>query len=506
MAAQDLNLMWETLANSFALFAQVDNALALLIGVIVGTIIGAIPGMTTPMGVALALPFTFTMQPVTGILLLLGVYKGGLYGGSLTAILINAPGTPAASCTGLDGYPLAQRGEARRALDMALYASCTADFVSNLSLIFFAGVLAQFALSFGSPEFFTLIVFSLTIIASVSGNVLLKGLGSACLGLLLSIVGLDLIYGTNRFVFGQVDLMGGLNFIPVLIGLFALPEVLNFYSRTETVRSLSALAGKGATFLDYRKAFKTIMRGSLIGVILGVIPGIGGAPAAFLSYSEARRTSKNPNNFGKGELEGVAAAEAGNNGVAGATLIPLLALGVPGDIITAIILGAFMIHGLRPGPLLFQENITLIYALFMGIMLSSIYLFIVGKLSIRMIAKIADIPQRMLFPVVLILCVFGAYAINNTVFDILVMFVMGIVGFGMLRLGIPAAPFLIAFILGPLLEDNFRQSLLLGRGSWSIFFQSGICIFFWLLTVLTVVFLFYQRWMGSKIFQEENNG
>lgn len=494
--------MWETIANAFALFAQIDNAIALFVGVIVGTIIGAIPGMTTPMGVALALPFTFTMQPVTGILLLLGVYKGGLYGGSLTAILINAPGTPAASCTGLDGYPLAQRGEARRALDMALYASCTADFISNLSLIFFAGVLAQFALSFGPPEFFTLIVFSLTIIASVSGNVLLKGLGSACLGLLLSIVGLDLIYGTNRFVFGEVNLMSGLNFIPVLIGLFALPEVLNFYSRTGTARVLSALAGKGASFLDYRKAFKTIMRGSLIGVILGVIPGIGGAPAAFLSYSEARRTSKNPDNYGKGELEGVAAAEAGNNGVAGATLIPLLALGVPGDIITAIILGAFMIHGLRPGPLLFQDNVTLIYALFMGIMLSSAYLFIVGKLSIRMVAKIADIPQRLLFPVVLILCVFGAYAINNTIFDVLVMFVMGIVGFGMLRLGIPAAPFLIAFILGPLLEDNFRQSLLLGRGDWSIFFQSGICLFFWVLTLLTVVFLTYQRRMGSKVFDE----
>lgn len=493
--------MWETLANSFALFAQVDNALALFIGVIVGTIIGAIPGMTTPMGVALALPFTFTMQPITGILLLLGVYKGGLYGGSITAILINAPGTPAASCTGLDGYPLAQRGEARRALDMALYASCTADFISNLSLIFFAGVLAQFALSFGSPEFFTLIVFSLTIIASVSGDVLLKGLGSACLGLLLSIVGLDLIYGTNRFIFGQVELMSGLNFIPVLIGLFALPEVLNYYSRPETTRVLSALAGHGAKFREYLTAFKTIIRGSLIGVVLGVIPGIGGAPAAFLSYSEARRTSKNSANYGKGEIEGVAAAEAGNNGVAGATLIPLLALGVPGDIITAIILGAFMIHGLRPGPLLFQENITLIYALFMGIILSSIYLFIVGKLSIRLIAKIADIPQRVLFPIVVILCVFGAYAINNTVFDILVMFLMGVIGFGMLRLGIPAAPFLIAFILGPLLEDNFRQSLLLGRGDWSIFFRSGICLFFWVLTVLTVAFLTYQRRRGAPALQ-----
>ncbi len=490
--------MLELLSSSFALFAQPENALALFVGVIVGTVIGAIPGMTTPMGVALALPFTFTMQPVTGILLLLGVYKGGLYGGSITAILINAPGTPAASCTSLDGYPLAQRGEARRALDMALYASCTADFISNLSLILFAGILASFALSFGPPEFFTLIVFSLTIIASVSGNVLLKGLGSACLGLLLAIVGLDLIYGTERFVFGQVELMSGLNIIPVLIGLFAIPEVLNYYARTETARRLSGLAGKGASFLDYRKAFKTIARGSVIGVVLGVIPGIGGAPAAFLSYSEARRTSKNPDNYGKGELEGVAASEAGNNGVAGATLIPLLALGVPGDIITAIILGAFMIHGLRPGPLMFEQNITLIYALFMGIMLSSFYLFIVGKVSIRAIARIADVPQRILFPVILTLCIFGTYVINSTILDVFVMLAMGAVGFAMLRMGVPAAPFLIAFILGPLLEDNFRQALLLSNGGYEIFFRSGICWFFWGLTLLTIILLIHQRRSNAR--------
>lgn len=495
--------MWDTIANAFVLFATVDNALALLAGVIFGVIMGAIPGMTTPMGVALALPFTFTMSPVTGILLLLGVYKGGLYGGSITAILINAPGTPAASCTGLDGYPLAKKGEARRALDMALYASCTADFISNLSLILLAGVLASFALQFGSPEFFTLIVFSLTIIAGVSGDDLAKGLGAACLGLLLSTVGLDLVYGTDRLTFGNTELMSGLTFIPVLIGLFAIPEIINFYSKTEVPHQQSSLAGGHAGFADYFRNFKSIFRGSLIGVALGAIPGIGGAPAAFLSYSEAKRNSKNPEKFGKGEIEGVAAAEAGNNGVAGATLIPLLALGVPGDVITAIILGAFMIHGLRPGPLMFQENIDMIYALFMGIMLSSVYLFIVGKASIRIIAKIADVPHRILFPVVLVLCVFGAYAINNTIFDVLVMLIMGVLGYGMLRLRIPAAPFLIAFILGPLLEDNFRQSLLLGRGDFTVFFRTPICWVFWTLTVLIIVAMIYQRTRGNmKAFEE----
>ena len=489
--------MIEILQQALFIFATWQNVLLLALGVFIGTFVGAVPGMTTPMAVALTLPFTFTLSPVSGILLLLGVYKGGIYGGSITAILINAPGTPAASCTVLDGYPLARRGEARRALDIALYASCIADFMSNLALILCAGFLASLALAFGSPEVFTLILFSLTIIASVSGDQLLKGLGSAAFGLILAIVGLDLVYGTNRFIFGEVELMSGLNFIPVLIGLFALPEIIAFYGRVEVAREHNPLAGRGAGLDDLRKTLKTIIRGSAIGVILGAIPGIGGAPAAFLSYSEAKRTSKNGDNFGNGEIEGVAAAESGNNGTAGATLIPLLALGIPGDIPTAIILGAFMIHGLRPGPLLFQDNLSLIYALFIGIMLSSLYLFAIGKFSIRLISRIADIPHRILFPIVLTLCVFGAYAVNNTVFDIGVMFVMGLFGFMMLKLKIPAAPFLIAFILGPMLEDNFRQSLLMSRGSWSIFFSSPICWFFWLLIVV-FVFVLMRRGLSIK--------
>lgn len=490
--------MLDQLAEAFYLFLSFDNVAAVFIGVFIGTFVGAIPGMTTPMGVALVLPFTFTMQPVTGILLLLGVYKGGLYGGSITAILIKAPGTPAASCTVLDGYPMAQRGEARRALDMALYASCFADFISNLSLILFTGFLASFALRFGPPEFFTLIVFSLTIIAGVSGDKLSKGIASACMGLILATVGLDIVYGTNRFVFAEHELMAGLNFIPVLIGLFALPEIINqFAKKFERRAPAGALGAKHATFAEFRQCFKSILRGSIIGVILGAIPGIGGSPSAFLSYSEAKRTSKNGANFGKGEIEGVAAAEAGNNGVAGATMIPLLALGVPGDVITAVILGAFMIHGLRPGPVMFEQNLTMIYALFMGIMLSSAYLFVIGKISIKMISRIADIPNTLLYPAVLVLCVYGGYAINNSLFDVLVMMVVGILGFAMLRLDIPAAPFLIAFILGPLLEDNFRQALLMSEGSGGIFFRNEICLVFWGLTAASL-FLLVRNHIRSR--------
>ena len=488
----------DLIQQAFQLFLSIDNLLAVFIGVMIGTTVGAIPGMTTPMGVALVLPFTFTMQPVTGILLLLGVYKGGLYGGSITAILIKAPGTPAASCTVLDGFPMAQKGEARKALDMALYASCFADFISNVALILFTGFLASFALRFGPPEFFTLIVFSLTIIAGVSGDSLAKGIMSACFGLILATIGLDIIYGTNRFVFGEVELMAGLSFIPVLIGLFALPEILNQLTiKMEKRVSAGQLGSIGATFADFKRCFKSILRGSLIGVILGAIPGIGGSPSAFLSYSEAKRTSKNPGNYGKGEIEGVAAAEAGNNGVAGATMIPLLALGVPGDVITAVILGAFMIHGLRPGPVMFEQNLALIYAIFMGIMLSSAYLFIVGKISIKAISKIADIPNNILYPAVLVFCIYGAYAINTNVFDVLVMFFVGVLGFAMLRLNIPAAPFLIAFILGPLLEDSFRQALLMGEGSPTIFFRNEICAVFWVLTALSI-FLMVRNHIQAK--------
>jgi len=479
--------LFDNLAAAWPLVANFESFFALASGIVIGVVAGAIPGMSATMAVALTLPFTFALQPITGILLLLGVYKGGIFGGSIPAILIKTPGTPASSATILDGYPMAENGQAGKALGMALYASCTADVISNMSLILFAGWLASFALSFGPPEFFTLILFSLTIIAGVSGDSLIKGLLSAVCGLLLATVGLDLVYGTNRFTFNDPNLMGGLNFIAVLIGLFAIPEILSYVwhpgGGKGTVR---ALGEQHVTFAEYRKCFRSIIRGSFIGVILGSIPGIGAAPAAFLSYSEARRRSPNKENFGKGEIEGVAASEAGNNGVCGATLIPLLALGVPGDVITAIVIGAFMVHGLQPGPMMFVANANIVYALFLGLIISSVLLLIVGSVAIRLFRHIVDVPRSVLMPSVLILCVFGVYAVNNNVFDIIVMFGMGWLGYFMMRNDIPAAPFLIAFILGPLLEDNFRQAMLMSNGDPQILFRSWITWFFWAVTLITI--------------------
>lgn len=477
----------DNIMAGFSLVANLESFLALLVGITIGTVAGAIPGLSATMAVALTLPFTFSMTPITGILLLLGVYKGGIFGGSIPAILIKTPGTPASSATILDGYPLAEKGQAGKALGMALWASCTADLISNLALILFAGWLASFALNFGPPEFFTLILFSLTIIAGVSGESLLRGALSAMFGLLLATIGLDLIYGTQRFTFENPNMMGGLNFIAVLIGLFAIPEIIGMVWNPKADEGKSrALGNNWVTFQEYKNSFRSIVRGSFIGVFLGSIPGIGAAPSAFLSYSEARRKSKNKENFGKGELEGVAAAEAGNNGVAGATLIPLLALGVPGDVITAIILGAFMVHGLQPGPMMFLINADIIYGLFIGLIVSSVFLFFIGSIAIRGFKYVADIPRSILFPSVMVLCVYGVFAVNNNLFDVGVMFVMGWIGFFMIQYKIPAAPFLIAFILGPLLEDNFRQSMLMSGSSASILFRGPITWFFWTLTSITV--------------------
>lgn len=479
--------MLEALAAGLSLIASWPNALALFCGMLGGVIIGALPGLTGAMAVTLALPFTFYIPPITSLMLLLGIYKGSMYGGSISAILIRTPGTAAAACTVLDGYPLAERGEAGRALNMALYASCFADMVSNLALIFFTGTIANFALRFGPPEFFSLICFSLTIVAGLAGDSLIKGLLSACLGLLMATVGMDLVFGTGRFTFDNVNLMAGFSFIPLVIGLFAIPEIFKVIAGGGKSKSTQMIVGAShISWAEFRRCFKSIVRGSFIGVIMGAIPGIGGAPAAYLSYSEAKRYSSHRDNFGKGELEGVAAAESGNNGVCGATLIPLLALGVPGDIVTAVMLGAFMMHNITPGPLLFQEHLPLVYALYIGIISSSLLLLFSGMLCIRGITKLTYVPKMVLFPCVLTICLFGAYAVNNSEFDLLIMAGMGIVGYGMSLFHIAEAPFLVAFILGPLFEDNLRRSLLLSHGESSILWSTPICWFFILLTAISL--------------------
>lgn len=483
----------DLILSSIAQLLDVTNVLMLVLGVAIGVTVGAIPGLTATMAVALALPLTFGMEPITGLLLLIGIYKGGLYAGSITAILINTPGTPAAACTAIDGYPLARAGQGRKALQLALYASCVADFISNLSLILLAAQLAKLASEFGPPEYFWLIVFSLTVVISVSGRSLLRGLVSAAVGVLLATVGLDLLHGTPRFVLGFPELYDGINLVPALIGLFAIPEIVTFYASRRGAVMVHPAAGAGLTKAEFRRSLPTIIKGSLIGVVVGALPGTGATPAAFVSYAEARRSSRNRRNFGKGELEGVAAAEAANNGTAGATLIPLLALGIPGDVVTAILLGAFMIHGLSAGPLLFEEHIGLIYALFAGIMLSSLVLLGVGRLAISLFARVTDVPSQILVPLILMFCVYGAFAVSNSFFDVGLMVAAGLLGTAMLRFGFPLPPLLIGLVLGRLLEDNFRRSVLLGRGEASYFVESGLSLLFIALAIASVAISLWQH-------------
>lgn len=483
--------MIEDLLSAVVAIATPGNFLILFLGIWAGCIIGAIPGMTGTMAVTLALPFTFYLEPVPSILLLVALYKGATFGGSISAILINTPGTASAACTALDGYPLAKRGEAMRALDTALYTSVAGDFVSNLSLIVLAVPLALLALHIGPPEYFMLMLFALTTVAGVSGVSLLAGLISAALGLLLATVGTDL-YGSYRFDVVP-EMQAGLAVAPVLIGLFALPGLLTLIAnRKSSGASVQALDAKGdkVTWAELKGQWFTVLRGSSIGVVFGAIPGLGPATAAFFSYGEAQRVSRNRDKFGTGEIEGIAAAESANSGATGSTMIPLLALGVPGDVITGIMLGAFLIQGLTPGPLLFQTNIHEIYMLFIGIMVSSIFLLVAGRLTTRVFRYLVRIPASLLSPGVLVLCIFGIFAIASNTFDVTVLLVLGAVGFFMALSGLPAAPFLIAFILGPLVEQNLRRSLAMSRGELDVLLSSPICWIFATLTIVVVTVTF----------------
>ena len=487
--------MLNELMTALQAVATVQNFLIIAAGIWGGVIIGAIPGMTGTMAVTLALPFTFYMDPVPSILLLVALYKGSTYGGSVSAILIKTPGTASAACTALDGYPLAQQGKAGKALNMALYSSVVGDFVSNISLIFLAAPLALLALKVGPPEYFMLMVFALTTVAGVSGNSLLMGFVSACLGLLLATAGEDM-YGSFRFAFTD-DMQAGLSVAPVLIGLFALPELIKLivFRNPPKARAME-IGDDRVSGREFRGVAKSLFRGSFIGVVLGAIPGIGPSAAAFFSYGSAQRASPRAANFGKGEIEGVAASESANNGACGATMIPLLALGVPGDVITGVMLGAFMIQGLTPGPLLFETNIHEVYMLFIGMLLSSVLLLFAGKFTMRIFTTIAKIPPTLLSPVVLLLCLFGIYAIGNSMFDVVVLLALGVVGFGMFLLDIPTAPFLIAFILGPMIEENLRRALATSRGDPTVLLSSPITWIFAAL-ILFVIALTARREIGK---------
>ncbi len=493
---------FDQLLQSFSLIVRWEVLIACLGGVVWGMFVGVTPGLTGIMAVVIALPFTFFMDPQTAIALLLGIYVTAIYGGSVTAIMIATPGTPNAAATVLDGYPLARQGKARQALEMALYASFTAGILSTVVALVIFPIVAKVALAFGAAEVFAVIVFSITIIAGVSGDSLLKGMIAACFGFLVAMIGQDPIHGSSRFTFGVHDFQAGMHILTLLVGLFTIPEII--VRGVEAYKSRVAVSvgdmGPRMTLGQYLSYWPTYIRSCLGGSLLGALPGLGGSPAAFLGYSIAQRFSKKPQEFGKGSLEAVAGAEAGNNSVCGPALVPMMSLGIPGDTTTAVLMGALVIHGLNPGPMLFEEAPRFVYSVFLLLFVSLVLLFVVGSGVIRMAKWVVRMPTQILFPVVLILATYGTYAVRGTMVDVMAMIGIGFLGFLMRIQKIPAAPFAIAFILGPLFENELRKSLIISGGSLEIFTESVISVTFLALAVLSAAASVYFHWRlkGTK--------
>jgi len=473
---------------------QPFNLAVLVAGVLLGMLVGAIPGLTVTMAVALAVPFTLAMPATPSLLLLLGLYGAGIYGGSVSAILINAPGTPASAATSVDGYELAKQGMAGKALKMAIYASVYGGLFSTLVLILVAPQVAAVALRFGPPELAALLLFSLTMVGVLSGESMAKGLFAGSLGLALATIGADPMVAVSRFTFGNFELFDGLAYIPLMIGLFALAEMFaqaerGFQGVGTAIRIEGGSRDGGrVTGEDWRRSWVSMVRSGFLGVFIGILPGLGATIATFLGYAEAKRASRRPERFGKGAIEGVAAAESANNAVTGAAMIPLLSLSIPGDAVTAILLGAFLIQGVTPGPMIFATDPGVVYTVYVALVLVNLAIAVTAWVAIRPMLTVLRVPKRVLYPVILMICVAGSFAIRSSVFDVFVMIGGGIGGYVLRRFGVPVAPLLIAFILGQPFEESLRQSLVSSEGSLAIFFTRPIALFFMVLTAVAVVF------------------
>ncbi len=458
----DLDVILAGLGDAFTLL----NLLYVVGGVAVGQFVGAVPGIGPVMAMAIAVPFTFVMSPLAAISFLVGVNKGGLFGGAVPAVLINTPGTPDAAATALDGHPLARQGKPLKAMKMALYASVTGDTFSDLVLISVSAPLALVALAMGPVEIFCLMIFAFSIIAGLVGDSLVKGLIAAALGLLFATVGLDPEHGTPRFIFGEFALYDGLPLAPVAIGMLAVAEIL---------RRLAGLRGTGeaavsvpddqsdadrrVSWAEYWGCRFTMLRGAVIGTVLGAVPGVGSTAAAFFSYASAKQAAREPDSFGQGHLHGIAAAESANSSVVGANLIPLLTLGIPGSVSAALVVSAFMIQGIQPGPLLFEQQGRLIYGLFGAMMMANLVNFLMGQVGLRLWARVVSAPAAVVFATALLLCTVGVYLATGSMLGIYVMFGCAALGYLMTATGYSVVVFIIAFFLGPRFELSLSQTL-----------------------------------------------
>lgn len=473
----------------------ISSLVAITIGTGLGLFVGAMPGLSATMAIALLLPITFGMDPATGISMLASLYMGAMYGGSIAAILIKTPGTPAAAATTLDGYPMSQQGKAGKALGISLVSSLIGGILSSLALLTIAPILGNFALQFGPVELFAVAVLGITIIGSLSQGSTILGLLSGVIGLLLALVGMDPITGSPRFTFGSIYLFSGVPYIIALIGLFSIPQAMRLIEKDqEAAKVISSVKDKMLpTWKEFKRILPNTIRSSAIGIVTGLIPGTGGDTACWFAYNESKRFSKKKEEFGKGSIEGLSAAESANNAVVGGALIPTITLGIPGSSATAIIMGGLMIHGIMPGPTLMTEHAGITYTLIWALMFANIAMFILGLLFTRVAINVTKISNKVLAPIIVILCTIGSFAINNSMFDVFLMFAFGILGYFMDKIKMPTAPMVVGMILGQMLDTSLHQSLLISQGSWMIFFKnpiSAVLLFIALFSVLQSTPLF----------------
>jgi putative tricarboxylic transport membrane protein len=463
-------------------------------GALLGLVVGMIPGMTISSGIIIVLPLTFVLDPTISIALLLGLYVGGMMGGSFSAILLNIPGTPSASATLVDGHPMALRGEAGKALGVSITAGFAGGMFSFFCLYLIAPSLADIALRFRAADLFSLVFFGLTVICGFAAKSVVKGLLSAVIGLLIVTVGQDPVMGTARFTFGSADMLGGIHFLTALIGLFAIPQLIGNLKPAHKVAGSRPAQARFGSLLPRLAEFKRMLRpvsiGSATGAFLGILPGVGGPIAAFISYDYTRKTSRNPDDYGKGAVEGVAAPESANNAVTGGALIPMMTLGIPGDPVTAILIGALLVHGLAPGPLLFMERADFAYTVIFSFFWANVFNLIIALAGLRLLVKLLALPRAALMPAIAIFCVIGSYALRNSFFDVQVMFAFGLLGLAMRWLGMPVVPLLLALVLGGQLEEHLRVALTASRGDVSVFFTSPFSLLFLCLSAVSIVWPF----------------
>lgn len=484
--------MLEYVPGALALSFTVPVLIALAIGTVLGIIIGALPGLGTVLGLVMALPFTYSLEPSAAIALLLSLYVSSIYGGSISAILINVPGTPQSAATVFDGYPMARRGEGDLALGYATLASFAGGVFSLVVLVIAAPQLAKIALEFGPIETFALVLFALTTVAWVSSGQMLKGLLSACIGLFLAMIGADEMTGQIRFHFDNLFLSAGLTVIPLLIGFFAISELLHQAGTVTDVRVPSVSKGgfKVPPWSEWKPRLVTLLRSCGIGSFIGVLPGTGATAAVFVSYADAKRRSPTPEKFGKGEPSGLIASEASNNSVSGGAMVPMLALGIPGDGGTVVMMGALTIHNVIPGVRLFQNQLDIVTLIFVLLLFANVFMVIFGAAGANIYSRMLRLPVTLLMPLVLMMCLVGAYAIRSNPVDLIVVMVCGIIGF-LLRLNqFPPAPIIIGFILGTPLERMLRQGLILTDTDFLAFFNSPIASILFAATGLILLNLF----------------